>query len=138
MELLKGSVEQVCVQSAFGQGASRNGDLVYKSMAHKNVNGKVVLEKIRLGKELSARALHELSPRKGRTFVKLNCAAMPTGLLESELFGHEKGAFTGAIAQKIGRFRDDIREHVAVPMIPRTPLPASLLAENLATAALDE
>lgn len=56
------------------------------------------------GKELIARALHELSPRKARTFVKLNCAAIPTGLLESELFGHEKGAFTGAISQKIGRF----------------------------------
>jgi formate hydrogenlyase transcriptional activator len=56
------------------------------------------------GKELIARAVHELSPRKGRTFVKLNCAAIPTGLLESELFGHEKGAFTGAISQKIGRF----------------------------------
>src|SRR6476659_8164304 len=51
-----------------------------------------------------ARALHDLSPRKGRTFVKLNCAAIPTGLLESELFGHERGAFTGAIAQRIGRF----------------------------------
>jgi formate hydrogenlyase transcriptional activator len=56
------------------------------------------------GKDLIARAIHNLSLRRERTLVKVNCAAIPTGLLESELFGHEKGAFTGAVAQRIGRF----------------------------------
>jgi formate hydrogenlyase transcriptional activator len=74
------------------------------------------------GKELLARAIHELSSRRQGTFVKLNCAAIPTGLLESEMFGHEKGAFTGAIAQRIGRFELANRGSMFLDEVGEIPL----------------
>jgi len=74
------------------------------------------------GKELIARAIHNLSRRRGNAFVKLNCASIPTGLLESELFGHERGAFTGAIAQRIGRFELASRGTIFLDEIGEVPL----------------
>src|SRR5215469_285787 len=74
------------------------------------------------GKELMARALHDLSSRRSNLFVKMNCAAIPTGLLESELFGHEKGAFTGALASRIGRFELGHRGTILLDEIGEIPL----------------
>ncbi|HEY6128608.1 MAG TPA: sigma 54-interacting transcriptional regulator [Candidatus Acidoferrum sp.] len=87
-----------------GESAAIKSALAKVELAAPGDTTVLILGETGTGKELIARAIHNLSPRRERTFVKINCAAIPGGLLESELFGHEKGAFTGAIAQKVGRF----------------------------------
>jgi formate hydrogenlyase transcriptional activator len=103
-----GSVDQVHNRRRFEQiiGKSSALEMVLEQVERVAPTSSTVLieGETGTGKELIARAIHNLSPRYGRAFIKLNCAAIPLDLLESELLGHEKGAFTGAIAQKIGRF----------------------------------
>jgi formate hydrogenlyase transcriptional activator len=124
--------ESVHVQKDFRDETSFE-EIVGKSKALRGVLAKVetvavcdstvlICGETGTGKELIARAIHNLSPRHGNAFVKLNCAAIPTGLLESELFGHEKGAFTGAIAQRIGRFELAHRGTVFLDEVGEIPL----------------
>jgi formate hydrogenlyase transcriptional activator len=87
-----------------GESAAIKQALAQVELAAPTNTTVLILGETGTGKELIARAIHNLSSRRERTFVKVNCAAIPSGLLESELFGHERGAFTGAINQKIGRF----------------------------------
>jgi formate hydrogenlyase transcriptional activator len=93
------------------------------------------------GKELIARAIHNASPRSGHSLIKLNCAAIPFDLLKSELFGHERGAFTGAIAQKIGRFEladkgtlflDEVGD-IPLALQPKLRVPSSTAVHLTAT-----
>ena len=92
-----------------GKSAAMRGVLAQVSIVAPTSSTVLLHGETGTGKELIARAIHNLSPRKDRTFVRLNCAAIPSGLLESELFGHERGAFTGALMQKRGRF--EIADH---------------------------
>jgi formate hydrogenlyase transcriptional activator len=99
--------DELRTESAFDEIVGESAALRRVLKLVENVAGTdatvLILGETGTGKELIARAIHDLSPRRQNAFVKLNCAAIPTGLLESELFGHEKGAFTGATSQKIGR-----------------------------------
>src|SRR5260370_16501107 len=102
------SSEQGCVEDRFeeiiGDSPALESVLAEVERVAPTDSTVLVLGETGTGKELIARAIHNTSPRCGRPFVKLNCAAIPFELLESELFGHEVGAFTGAVAQRVGRF----------------------------------
>jgi DNA-binding NtrC family response regulator len=100
----RGTVAQHQFEEIVGTSAALRAVLNQVEVVAPTDSTVLILGETGTGKELIARAVHALSGRSNRPFVKLNCAAIPSGLLESELFGHEKGAFTGAVAQKIGRF----------------------------------
>jgi formate hydrogenlyase transcriptional activator len=99
-----GAVMQHNFEEIVGRSAALKAVLNQVEIVAPTESTVLILGETGTGKELIARAIHNISSRQDRPFVKINCAAIPSGLLESELFGHEKGAFTGAIAQRIGRF----------------------------------
>src|SRR5262249_2254690 len=96
-------LHQVDRDEIIGQSAALRHVLDLAAIVARTDSTVLITGETGTGKERIARAIHAMGLRKDRSFVKLNCAAIPTGLLESELFGHEKGAFTGAVSQKIGR-----------------------------------
>ena len=101
-----------CFEEIIGQSNALRAILRQVKMVAPTDSTVLICGETGTGKELIARAIHNLSRRRSNAFVKVNCAAIPTGLLESELFGHEKGAFTGAIAQRLGRF--ELADHGTV------------------------
>ena len=100
----QGDTEQPIFEDIVGTSAALKAALKQVEVVAPTESTVLIVGETGTGKELIARAIHTISSRSSRAFVKLNCAAIPSGLLESELFGHEKGAFTGAVAQRIGRF----------------------------------
>jgi formate hydrogenlyase transcriptional activator len=100
---LEGEIRGQTGDEIVGNSPSLKRVLDYASIVASTNSTVLITGETGTGKELVAHAVHTMSPRKDRSFIKVNCAAIPTGLLESELFGHEKGAFTGAVSQKIGR-----------------------------------
>src|SRR5215470_2517615 len=95
---------EYCIGDIIGRSATLRRVLDQVAMVASTRSTVLLHGETGTGKELVARAIHNLSSRRDRTFVRLNCSAIPSGLVESELFGHEKGAFTGALLQKCGRF----------------------------------
>ncbi|HEX8907273.1 MAG TPA: sigma 54-interacting transcriptional regulator, partial [Longimicrobiaceae bacterium] len=129
------------VENAYLQEEIRSGwgfeEIVGDSPALRSVLGRVrqvaptdstvlLLGETGTGKELVARAIHALSPRRGRPFVKVNCGGLPSGLVESELFGHERGAFTGAVQRRIGRFELADRGTLFLDEVGELPLEAQV------------
>jgi len=116
------AADDVIRDGIVGRSAALRGVLAELDMVAPTDSTVLILGETGTGKELIAHAVHQRSPRRGHPFVKTNCAAIPTGLLESELFGHEKGAFTGAAGQRVGRFELANRGTIFLDEIGEAPL----------------